>query len=497
MHGNFRVEGNRLLFNSGIQETIKHYLNPSYHTQQVMDVAEFFIKFLETAQGNSQQVLVKKANDFIAHYRSDKSVAKIVRSLDRRMYSYRLNPGYIHPQNHLEFTKWMRASQPAEIFQRFPDFAEFLNRSKLLSQIKVTRDTLRIIDGQPAMLVEGEWTGWESVKERFHIEKSSLYGTTFVTDPIGMVYTYLDNRLGLQKYHPYQTIGEIPISVIGESEIDSLREIANRFVRPEEARLSQEELDALNRNRPFVLQFVTSYTRLGESNFHQTVLNPRHAYARIVAGADLAEYNVSKGDVFEFGFGLKRGVFLPLKATQGHFCSPDPWEYADCEKRYVTCAPISKEEAAAGFEFALYQQRKHVQLGRKIDFRLTQQNCTVFDKKIGEQAGIAIPTEILLKPLLIRILPECLKRLRETVAKLGTYTPGSLICAIEMIQGIYKKARDALMPFLPLPIQSLWDWLDLFNYRYNLPIILQEWQEKQPSTFIVENPVRLTILPHS
>lgn len=535
MLGNYRVEQNRLIYDSSIFETLRHFFNPAYHTEQIKKVADFFTQALNTVEGDAKNQVVDCADSFIQRYGSDRSAIKILTAFDREFFSARKTSVYVHPQNRGQFSKWTRASQPKEIFQQFPKFAKFMERSKLLSQIKVTRDTLRILDGEPAMLVEGKWTKWSRIEKRFKIEFSELYGTNFVTDSTGEVYTYLDNRLGLQKYHPYQTIGNIPISVLEEDEIDSVRKTADKFIRPNEVDLSQEKRSALNAERPFVLQIVTSYTDRGSTNFSQTMRNPRHAYARIVAGADLPEYNVKKGDVFEFGFGWKRDVLFPLEATQGHFCSPDPWEYVPCEKRYVTCAPISLEEAKAGFEFALRQQRKHVQLGREIGFQLTQQNCTVFVRKIAEHTSIAIPTEIELKPLLFRILPNFLMKLGSQIegymekastfsqGKIRAYTPdcvgSAAIRCIGIIGDIYARVRDPLTAFVLLPIRTLlggWsghggesfdegkeirapirdlrNWFDLSSYRYNLPIILQEWQKEQPSTFVAENPVRLTIV---
>ena len=533
---NYRVSDQRLVLDTGIARNLKHFFSTSYHTAQVKRVAEFFTASLKTAQGDARKELLAKADAFIQHYGKDKSVAKIIKEFDKAIYPLRESATYLHPQNRQTLAKWTRASQPAELFQHH-EFAEFLERSKLLSQMKVTRDTLRMIDDEPAMLVEGEWTKWSAIKTRFQIEDSQVYGTQFVTDSTGQVYTYLDNRKGLQKYHPYQTIGEVPISVLEENEVETLRGVANQFVRPDESHLSQEERDQLNAERPFVMQIVTSYTDRGSSNFAETVLNPRHAYMRIVAGADLPEYNVKKGDVFEFGFGWKRGVLLPMEATQGLFCSPDPWEYVPCDKRVVTCMPISAENAAAGFDFALRQQRKHVQLGREIGFHLAQQNCTVFDRKIAEHAGVEIPTEIQLKPLLFRILPDFLKRLGEQIAtytakastclqeKVRVYTPGCVgekaLCCMGKIATTYGLARDALTAFVLLPLRTLlggWyglggesfdegdeiqapsrnpkNWFDLSSYRYNLPVILQEWQKEQGgATFVVDKPIRLALLP--
>lgn len=536
-YGNLRVDHEKLVFDNGILNRLKHFFNPSYHNSQVKKVVNFFNKAIASSEGCSKHEIVTLANAFIVRSGSDQRVAKILREFDRQLLDLREIPVYVHPENKLQIGKWIRASQPTEIFQKFPEFAEFLNQSKLLSQLKVTRDSLQIMDGEPAMLVNGNWMKATELMATFHIEDSPLYNTRFVTHrSTGKVYTYLDNRKGLQQYHPFQTVGEIPISVLEEDETAKVQEMGNKFVRDDEKHLSQPERDKLNQNRPFVLQLVTSYTNRGTSNFAETMLNPRHAYLRFVAGADLPEYNVHKGDVFEFAFGWKWGVIFPMEATQGLFCSLDPWEYVTCDKRIVTCASLSAREAAEGFKFAILQQNKQAQLGREVGFQLAEQNCTVFTRKDAECTGISIPTEIGLKPLLYRILPDSIKRLGSGMSAftenatilakktIRTYTPTLIaegtIRSVEKIYKIYSTVLDALAAFVLLPIRTLlggWlgnggesfdegeaivapsrnlrNWFDLSSYRYNLPVVLQEWQKAQPSTFVVENPVRLAIVP--
>lgn len=530
------INYNKFHFNNGILDKIRHFFNPKDYAAEVRQIVTLATTALKGAEGDDRKELIEIADAYIIQHGSQKKVAKILKAFDRQLHGYRDTPYYTHPDNKSQFNKWTRASQPEEIFHQFPKFAEFLHGSKLLSQIKTTRDSLQMRGDEPAMLVEGEWMRASQVMAKFHIENSPTYQTQFVTDSTGQVYTYLDNGLGLQKYHPYQTIGSVPISTLREEQIGIVREKANQFIRSEEKDLTQEERNEKNSERPFVLQLVTSYTNRGTSNFAETVRNARHAYVRIVAGKELPEYNVKKGDVFEFGFGWKSEVLLPFAATQGLLCSPDPWEYMTCDKRYVTCVPINANEAAAAFEFALRQQRKQVQLGQEIGFQLAQQNCTVFDRKIAELTNIAIPTEIQLKPLLYRILPDVIKTVGSKIAAytksgwsfakrtIRTYTPGPVgnwtICTINKIYKIFAEMADALTAFSLLPIRTLLggtvgeggasfeegetiiapsrnprNWFRLSSYSYNLPVMMQEWQKEQPSTFVVDNPVRLTIVP--
>ena len=282
-YGHLRAENQQLVCDNSIVAALKHYFIPSYHTSEVKKVVAFLKKAL--LERESSEAALKLSNALIVRYGTDKSVEKILRVFDREVRPYRSNPSiYLHPENDLQFSKWTRASQPHEIFHQFPEFAEFLHQSKLLSQIKITRETLQILDGEPAILVEGDWMKASEMRERFKVEDSERYGTRFIIDAkTNDVYTYLDNRRGLQKYHPYQTLGT-PICSLEEAEIKAIQTKANEFVRPEEKTLPQEELCLLNAKRPFTMQIVTSYIENGDSNFSETLRNPQHAYLRLVAG---------------------------------------------------------------------------------------------------------------------------------------------------------------------------------------------------------------------
>ncbi len=504
-------------------EKIKNLI-PAFHIAHVKKIIANFSEKLKTSSVREKSTLIHSADHWIARMGSDKQVQKIMQAFDRALNSYRKRPVYFHPINIALLKKWQRANQSEEIFHRFPDLVDFLDRSKLLSQLKVTRDHLILIDGEPAMLVEGQWMKASALTKRFSIVDSAEFDDRFVIDSTGSVYTYLDNGLGLQKYHPYLSIGEKPISRLNDGELSQIQAQAAGFIRPEAI------------DRPFVMQIVSSTTYRGDSNLSQTLRNPRHAFIRIIAGGDIPDLKVKKGDVWEFGFGWKKQSVFPLTATQGRFRSPDPWEYMPCNTRTVTSIPLSQTEAERVFNYTLTYHRRSVELGREIGFQVAHQNCCVFVREASKQAGIELPTEIRLPALVGRIAPDILKKLGNQIAAwtkaalngcricIQKYTPESVsrwtLKTFHRVRKVFQKGMEMLAAFVLIPTRSLlggmfgaggeafdskqgkivapsWklgNLFDLSSYRYNLPVILQEWQMKQPSTVLFKNPTRLTLL---
>ncbi len=501
---------------------------PSYHAIQTEKIIAVASQNLQTASSEENKSLIHQIDDWIVRNGTNRTNQKSLQMFDRQVRHHRADQVYRHPSNLALLQKWQRAHQSEEIFHNFPDFVEFLEKSKLLSQIKITKDELRIVDGEPAMLVEGKWTKASILMQRFFILISEQFHERFVVDATNSVFTYLDNGLGLQKYHPYLSIGERPISRITDEALLKVQTLAQRFHRPNETANS-------SLSRPFVLQIVTSYTDRGSSNLSETLSNPRHAYLRVVAGANIRELKVKKGDVWEFGFNIKDSLRAPMVTGQGRFRSPDPWEYAPVDARYVTNIPISKEETLRVFNYTLGYHRRSIQIGHEIGFHMVQHNCTVFVREAARQAGIEVRTEIRLPPLISRIVPSILKKLTLQICAWITtalnkcdlyiqkYTltciSSGILNSNHRIMNVFQRALAVIAAFLLTPVRALMgdlfgeggeafnskngkvgpparkvaNWFKLSSYIFNLPAILQDWQKQQPSTAVFKHPVRLAI----
>lgn len=433
--------------------------------------------------------------------------------------------------------KWVDSGQQPEIYQRHPEFVSFLANSKILSQMKITRDQVRESEGRAQLLVEGQWIDAQEVMNRFEKMDSKLYKTSFVVEKSTReVFTYLDNGRGLQKHHPHQTSNN-PISKISEEDYNRTYAVARKFVRPEEAGWSEE---ARSENRPFILQVVTSYVNEGNSNFNQFLRSAKHPYFRIIVGQDNPELKTSKGDVYEVGYGWKSSPYIPLITTQGRFSSPDSWEYKRPDQRVVTNIPISQEEAGRIRNFTLKYHLDQIHLGNDPAFHLFKQNCSVFFREACRAGNIEIPTEITFSETLAKISPDWVFKAGRMIAKgfnqslslgerfLVWVTPNWLGKGIKMawrkVVLAISDFFEAVVAFSLIPGRAalggfhgdggavfrqleereermeapLRNWRNFVKLPHlNFPSIVQQWQREQPSTVIYERPVKLAIVPPS
>ena len=142
----------------------------------------------------------------VENYQNTKHLRKIIRCAERHICQQRENLNFLEKGNLRALDKWKRYGHEEQIFRQFPQFANFLFDSNLISQIKVTRDSLYMISDEPHLLVESEWIKWDKVLEDFTFKTSKRYKEVFVVrQSDSEVFTYLDNGKGLQLHHPYQS----------------------------------------------------------------------------------------------------------------------------------------------------------------------------------------------------------------------------------------------------------------------------------------------------
>lgn len=522
------------------RERIYRFFSKSHDCQQIKIIAAFIQrKLAEAPTPVERQEYLQLADAFVSRHGSDWYGGRIARVFDRAVVSYRPNVTFAHQENQASYQKWLRNGFSADIYHKHPQFCTFMETSGLMSQMKVTRDAVREIDGEPAVLVEGAWTKWSVLRTLFEPRASKRYGETFIVHKhTNEVYTYLDNGRGLQKHHPYVT-ENAPISTLNEGQYQTVLAKAQAFVRPGEEHLSDEERQRLNAGRPFVLQLVSSYTEGLNTRMHELMIKPKHPYLRVIAGADNPEQNTRRGEVYEVGYGWKKKVIIPLRTTQGQFRSPDVWEYVPVEERLVTNIPISQEEARALREYTLKYHRDGVNLGNPVAFHLTRQNCSTYVRNAMAVAGIEAPTEVDLASLIHEVSPEWMANVADFFGQIYQGAKKSLKCAISALpQGVHnalttcadkisslaRRAMEAVTAFCMVPLNALlggglgeggrafvpprapesqigptlhsWkSWFSLSTYRINLPGVLQRWQRQQASTVVYDKPVRLAIVP--
>lgn len=517
----------------------QHWFNPCFHHAQVKKVIDTIQPLIAGAQPEERQLYLELGDLLITSYKHDPLVQKMMRVFDRKIAPVRPVLQYLHSTNRQSFEKWKKASQSEEIFRDYPRFAEFLESSLLLSQIKITRDSVQLVEGSPALLVDGQWVKEADFYRRFEVVYSKRWGQKFLVEKeTRAVYTYLDNGRGLEKHHPFLDARK-SISHVNDEEYLRTWNKACQFIRPEEAQLTAQERMERNQERPFILQLVSEKLKGPDTNFHNLIINPRHTFIRLIAGQDNPELGFRKGDVYEFGFYEKKHHFLPAVATKGQFVSPDLWEYKTPDERIVTNVPIRLEEAQKFTEFTMKYHLDGINLGNEPGFHITRQNCTVYFREACKAAGIAVPIQIDLASAINRVMPEVLRRVGRQI-KAWAHAASAWIHqfaerfihpqilkamgdGIHWIVDAIRKTKNAFVAFILTPIRAALggfagdggaafvqkgerptqvepplnrfkNWFDLSTYTLNLPGIAQEWQLQQPSTEVYEDHTRLAII---
>lgn len=538
-HEHIVLNDNQTFVKCGYKDRIYYLLHRGEERFQTQKIVDLIQTNLEISSGESQQEWLKFASLFIKKYAKDGNLGTIVKIFDRSIISYRQTANFDHPKNQASFEKWTKNGMSADIFIKHPEFCQFLESSNLQSQIKVTREIIAEIDGEPAFLVDGRPMKWTQFKENFECIYSKGYKEKFIIKKSTReVFTFLDNGKGLQKHHPYLT--ELPvISKLNQSDYGLVLANSKEFVRPAESALPAEEKEKLNASRCFVLQIVSSRIKSRDTNFSNLMTKPQHPYLHLVAGQDIPELNIRKGDVLGLGYEWKNKVITPLVASQGRFRSPDRWEYMSVEERVVTNIPLTPQEAHDLCIYTLKYHRDSVNLGNETGFQMLRHNCTTFIKAAGQAAGITLPIEIPLTDLIKEIAPDWMRKIGNAYIqakksctalcrRIGQLLPTCLKNGIaylsQKINGLVERflsfiAALSLAPvnaalgghageggeaFVPpkkpakqiTPHLRNWKtWLNVSSYRFTLPGILQRWQLQQASTVLYKNPIKLSIVP--
>lgn len=522
-----------------LKDKVYRYFNPAEKNFQIQRITNYVLKKLEDSTLSEEPRYLKFAELLISHYREDRTVEKVIRTFDRQLVKHRAELKFSCLENQEAFQKWISYGMPADIYKKHPQFCLFLETSGLFSQMKVTRHVPFEIDGEAALLVEGQPMKWSVFNSTFEAVYSKHFKETFLIHKKSRkAFTFLDNDKGFQPHHPYLT-ERAPISKLNQSDYEKVLSKAQMFVRPEEQALSEIDRQNLNEQRPYILQLVTSYVKGPDTHLHKLLINSKHPYIRLIIGKDNAKLNIQKGEVYEVGYGWKNKVAIPFATTLGQFRSPDIWEYVPCEKKIVTNIPISEHEAQALYRYTMKYHRDGLNLCNPIGFHIVRQNCSTYVRSAMDVAGISVPTEISLGNLLSEIAPDRVKKwiavgyemnngMRSLISRVAWILPHSIQNAFKGVlekvslyaRGIFK----ALVAFSLVPLYAAlgeglgeagvafvapgepqklirpdlhsWrNWFKMSNYRFNLPGVLQQWQLKQSSTVVYDHPVKLAIVP--
>lgn len=517
-----------------------------HERKELQKVTNFIQTNLKSAQENNRECLFNLSNAIITKYANNKNVEKIIALFERKIVKQGNNKNFSHPSNQASFNKWKKYEMPEELYKKHPEFCSFLESSGLLSQIKITRDSNnelrpKEIDGEAAIFVNGEWMKWPQLNETFEAVYSSTYQETFIVKKnTREVYTYLDNGKGLQPHHPFLT-EFTPVSVLNEDDYQKVLKKAHCFIRPQEAHLSESDRNKMNEDRTFIIQVVTTFDK-GPNTKSAKLRNTTHAFVRLIVGKDNPQLNIKKGEVYEVGYFRQSSKSLKaplLKADQGRFRSPDSYEYKTGSGKVITSIPVAKEEARAFYLYTQRYFRDGVNLGKFTGFHFVHQNCSTYVRAALQAAGIAVPTQISFNNLFYAFIPNWIrsigqklataknattKQLDRTIGFLPSGFRNRLRSAVSKVVHFVSKFFEGVTAFsvgVPLkaalggltgeggvafktpesepqiqPELSNWKrWFNLSNYKINMPGVLRDWQQEQPSTFVSENPIKMAIVP--
>jgi hypothetical protein len=505
----------------------RHIFDVQFHYDEISKV----ILFIQDKLVNSPKYL--ELGERVLHrYHKDQSLKDLLIPFDRALGIHRQKMEYVCPENQRALAKWRQANQEDEIFRRYPDFTKLLEISKLLPQIKITRDYLHIIDNEPALLVEGVWTKASAFNKRFKVTFSESFDQVFVEEIItGHVYTYLDNQQGLERHHPFRNPLGKPISTWDEKGYQKTLKKAREFQRP-----GEENSPEMNAERTQIIQIVSSQLEGPNINLYNVWLKARHPWYRFLEW----DPKLQQAKVYEIGFGWKEQPWLPLKKISGRFRSPDPWENRAVDARVVTNIAVTPEELAKFRSFLETSFNKHFEIGEKLNFQLDHQNCTSLIYEGQNKLGIPIDTRVNIQEIIWKSLPSIVQQVclatEDTWLKTQSslqkniypMIPGCLKTAaatmINTIQTLFFTILKTFVAFALNPLRVLlggtlgkkgrswnhhnfekpsqehteWHWynsLSLNSYWFHLPSKLQEWQLKQASTVVTRHPTRLSIVP--
>ncbi|GAB5411808.1 MAG: hypothetical protein ChlgKO_09220 [Chlamydiales bacterium] len=349
----------------------------------------------------------------------------------------------------IHYNKWKRYGFPLKLFYSHPEFSHFVLSSPLGSQMKVTGDTFSQIDGDPAILVEGEWTAFAQIAKRFSVQYSPRYRQKFLVEKSsGKVFTYVGGQ-GLIEHHPYKAA--VALKKISQEEYTKSRELAQSFDgRDEEA----------------ILQIVTTQSP-GKSPY----FSARHLYLRLID---------RDRNCYSIGFGYDDPIRVPLKSGRGLVRSPDFWEYKRAKARAITNIPISKSGVSRLLNFV-----KKCQSSESYAFHILHHNCATFTQAAVKYAtGLNIPTRVRLKDLFRKFLPRwiCLP-LKFLFGTVGTafIALGSLLLGEGSGHkfGTFKKNKKFVSPATRIDY-----WVDFSALSWNDPLVTMRWQMRQKSTIL-------------
>ncbi|MBJ7449577.1 MAG: hypothetical protein JHC93_04380 [Parachlamydiales bacterium] len=534
--GKLELNGNQLKHKSGFKSFFKNHYLPFYKTYNAKRVLKFLNEELKT---KTDKNIAKLSAQIIKINSNNKSLRPLLKEVDEKIGKIRADLNkkqiYLTKDNQNNYNKWKDSYHfEPRLFSHHIDFAKFLFDTHLASQIKATKTAPKEIDGEAALLVEGEWIKFSDFSQRFSVR---TYGPTkekLIADKTNAVYSYLDNEKGFELTHPYTQEKIKPLTKLSQEEFQKTLTEARKFKRSDEC-----DPIELNKDRHCIIQVVSSEVE-NKSRFD------------FISGPAKKQFSSSKhpwlrwidkeGNVFDVGYGsfIKQSPKNLLKAIDGKFRSPDLWNFLPCDSHVVTNIAATEDEILKLSQYAHKYKNDDRNFNTKAAFHGLSQNCTAFTTfALMAATGIKIPTVIPVDTLIGKCVPPLFNKIAEQFQKILRPIKKSVLTVMpKFLAKAYRKTADKVTHFLKeiwkvlvsirlsllevmmgglkdgknlvqfepdleknperfkQPLKSgHFKWLKLSHVNIHLPSALQEWQKQQASTVIYKKPTKLCIVP--
>ncbi|HEX2582589.1 MAG TPA: DUF4105 domain-containing protein [Chlamydiales bacterium] len=259
---------------------------------------------------------------------------------------------------------------------RYCDFLDFLYDSNIFYSVRAyetslkdsnseLREGIKIINGQPHLLKEGQWTSWNLIIQDIQpsaADKRDYLLRNAQNEWKDCNYLYPNGLIAQTRYNWVE-----PVHQLNPNEMDRLYEHGVNFFKQKAEAPSRE-------NCGFIQVFTGGTGRLGQIG---------HVGLRMID---------KDGAVYSFGFETPnsevkmalRNLFSALATYNGTIASRDFKEFSKFDIRRTTTIPVSEEK----FHKALEKVKKYAET--PLRFNMLHQNCLTFTLDILKTADIPV-----------------------------------------------------------------------------------------------------------
>lgn len=392
------------------------------------------VMFLDVAKAGHQTTL-STAQLALAAQKLDPEIADLQAELTKLLKQLK----YVNKLSEIAF--------PKELVFSHLDFVAFIFDSNLAYSMACFKNstatgpenhTIRMVDGEPCIKMNGAFTPWSAIKEQVVYDTAQENIVSIQDRTKGWNYISPDGLVQKERFE-YKEL--YPVEQLGQDDYQGLLEHAKQFY-------SGNNDPEPGVEKTCIFQVVTTCRKgfwkvpVEETWLTKNLLAhiPRHLTLRMIDKV---------GRVYSFGVEPKKESVWAildafplaiLKTTVTKIGVPDMEETKECENRLVTSIALSEGKAQE------FLTRVNDYNRRGFRFNFMKQNCTKLGSDLLSRIGVVVNMQISFGELLTKIGPD----LRDI-----PYIGAPLTFLIEKVQQIVSFVWDTLSSILPSPIMGL------------------------------------------